>query len=335
MRSFLEYGHRSHFEKFEEGLIIFLRKETARDGVIRPCCPDLRSGRTSLDSYLFMKCCLFSAAGLLFSVLTAAAAPDAAVAEATEMNFLEILAKGGLMMYPLGVMSVITLLLILIFALTIRRNAIVSDRFMNATETMIRKRDFLGLVTLSHRRNECMARITQKTMDFISSNPGASFENVRDVAQVEGSHQANMLTSRIAYLADIGGIAPMVGLLGTVIGMIKAFLEISSGEVQGVRGMGLAEGVSEALIATAGGLAISIPALVFYSIFRGRVQRYVAELEAAATHFIALLQVHLERQPGNGQQSPTYQVPQQRMREDYAAPSNAPMGAERPDLHGI
>lgn len=268
-------------------------------------------------------------------MLTAAAAPDAAVSEATEMNFLEILAKGGLMMYPLGVMSVITLLLILIFALTIRRNAIVSDRFMNATETMIRKRDFLGLVTLSHRRNECMARITQKTMDFISSNPGASFENVRDVAQVEGSHQANMLTSRIAYLADIGGIAPMVGLLGTVIGMIKAFLEISSGEVQGVRGMGLAEGVSEALIATAGGLAISIPALVFYSIFRGRVQRYVAELEAAATHFIALLQVHLERQPAHGQQPPTYQVPQQRMREDYAAPSNAPMGAERPDLHGI
>ena len=61
----------------------------------------------------------------------------------------------------------------------------------------------------------------------------ASFENVREVAQTEGSRQAGMLTSRITYLADIGSIAPMVGLLGTVIGMIKAFIEISAGGSQG------------------------------------------------------------------------------------------------------
>lgn len=286
-----------------------------------------------------MKCCHLSAAGLLLTALQASAAPAEAAAPvvAKEMNFLEILAKGGLMMYPLGVMSIITVLLIFIFILTIRRNAIVSDRFMNSTETMIRKRDFLGLVALSHRRNECMARITQKTLDFISANPGASFENVRDVAQVEGSNQANMLTSRITYLADIGAIAPMVGLLGTVIGMIKAFLEISSGEVQGVRQMGLAEGVSEALIATAGGLAISIPALAFYSIFRGRVQKYVSELEAAATHFIALLQSHLDRHPSQPvQQHQPYQNPPQRQRDDYAMPpATSPLAGERPDLHGI
>lgn len=250
------------------------------------------------------------------------------------MNFLEILAKGGLMMYPLGLMSVVTVLLIFIFLLTIRRNAIVSDRFMNTTEAMIRKRDYLGLITLSHRRNECMARITQKTLDFMNANPATSFENVREVAQAEGSHQAGMLTSRITYLADIGAIAPLVGLLGTVIGMIKAFLEISSGEVQGVRQMGLAEGVSEALIATAGGLAISIPALAFYSIFRGRVQKYVSELEAAATHFIALLQGQFERQ--SAQPLPSYAAqPPQRAREDYAMPVPSPLAGERPDLHGI
>lgn len=283
-----------------------------------------------------MKCCHFSVAGFLLTALHAsAAATGTPVPAAKEMNFLEILAKGGIMMYPLGLMSIITVLLILVFLLTIRRNAIVSDRFMNATETMIRKRDFLGLVALSHRRNECMARITQKTLDFISANPGASFDNVRDVAQVEGSHQSNMLTSRITYLADIGGIAPMVGLLGTVIGMIKAFLEISSGEVAGVRQMGLAEGVSEALIATAGGLAISIPALAFYSIFRGRVQKYVSELEAAATHFVALLQAQLERQPAPQPVQQTYASPAPRAREDYAMPVASPLAGERPDLHGI
>ncbi len=278
-----------------------------------------------------MKCCQFSVAGFFLSALVAsAAAVGTPVRVAKEVNFLEILAKGGVMMIPLGIMSVITVLLILMFLLTMRRNAIVSDSFMSTTEAMIRKRDYLGLITLSHRRNECMARITQKTLDFMNANPGAAFEDIRDVAQVEGSHQASMLTSRISYLADLGGIAPMVGLLGTVIGMIKAFLEISSGGVeQGVRQMGLAAGVSEALIATAGGLAISIPALAFYSIFRGRVQKHISELEAAATYFIALLHAQMERQSMHSA------TPSQRPREDYTLPVPSPLGGERPDLHGI
>jgi biopolymer transport protein ExbB len=276
-----------------------------------------------------MKCCYLSVAGYFLTALLASAQTPVPAPAAKEMNFLEILLKGGVMMYPLGIMSVITVLLILMFMLTIRRNAIVSDRFMNMTEAMIRKRDFLGLITLSHRRNECMARITQKTLEFMNANPGASFDDVKDVAQVEGSHQASMLTSRISYLADMGGIAPMVGLLGTVIGMIKAFLEISSGGVeQGVRQMGLAEGVSEALIATAGGLAISIPALAFYSIFRGKVQKYTSELEAAATHFIAILHTQMDRQP-------SYSVQGRAAREDQAKASPSPHAGERPDLHGI
>jgi biopolymer transport protein ExbB len=277
-----------------------------------------------------MKCCHFSVAGFLLSALVVSAATETPVPAVKETNFLEILAKGGIMMYPLGLMSVITVLLILIFLLTVRRNAIVSDYFMNHVETMIRKRDYLGLSALSHRRNECMARITQKTLDFMSANPGASIENVREIAQAEGSHQAGLLTSRVTYLADIGAIAPMVGLLGTVFGMIEAFFQISSGAVPGVREMGLAEGVSKALIATAGGLAISIPALVFYSIFRGRVQKYVSELEAAATHFVILLQTPVERQPVQ-----SYANPGPRPREDYAMPVASPLAGERPDLHGI
>ena len=126
-------------------------------------------------------------------------------------------------------------------------------------------------------------------------------------------------------------VAPMIGLLGTVIGMIKAFLEISNGGKQGVREMGLAEGVSEALIATACGLAISILAFVFYSIFRARVQKFVCELEAAATHLVALLHMQFDRQS-----VPTYAAPsQQRAREDYAMPVASPLGGERQDLHGI
>ncbi len=277
-----------------------------------------------------MKCCHFSVAGFFISALLASAATETPVTAVKETNFLEILAKGGIMMYPLGLMSVITVVLILIFLLTIRRNAIVSDYFMNHVESMIRKRDYMGLSALSHRRNECMARITQKTLDFMTANPGASIENVREIAQAEGSHQAGLLTSRVTYLADIGAIAPMVGLLGTVFGMIEAFFQISSGAVPGVREMGLAEGVSKALIATAGGLAISIPALAFYSIFRGRVQKYISELEAAATHFVILLQAPPERQSVQ-----SYASPATRPREDYAMPVASPLAGERPDLHGI
>ena len=247
-----------------------------------------------------------------------------------QMDFLEIVSKGGVMMYPLALLSMVAVVLVLIYLLTIRRNAVVSDRFMNAAEAMIRKRDYLGLIAYCHRQNESMARITQKTLDFFTKYPSASFGEVREVAEAEGSRQAGLLSSRITYLADIGSIAPMVGLLGTVLGMIKSFLNISAGDVQGVRQMELAEGVSEALITTAAGLAIGIPALVFYSLFRGRVQKYIAELEAASTHMMALLHSQVERQAAHG-----YASPAQRHRDDYAMPVPSPLGGDRPDLHGI
>jgi biopolymer transport protein ExbB len=275
-----------------------------------------------------MKFLFLSVAGFLCSVSVVSATE--AQSTTKQIDFLEVLAKGGPMMFPLGILSVVTVLLILVFSLSIRRNSIVSDRFMNAADAMIRKRDYLGLVAFSHRHNECMARIVQKTLDFIASNPGMPFENVREVTQTEGSRQSSMLTSRITYLSEIGAIAPMIGLLGTVIGMIKAFIEISTGGKQGVREMGLAEGVSEALIATATGLAISILAFVFYSVFRSRVQKYICELEAAATHLVALLHAEFVREAPQ-----TFSSPAPRSREDYAMPVPSPLAGERPDVRGI
>jgi biopolymer transport protein ExbB len=279
-----------------------------------------------------MKCRYLLPAGLLISATAAFAAPAAAESAPVpkQMDFLEIVAAGGIMMYPLALLSVAAVVLILLYLLTIRRNAVVSDRFMNAAEAMIRKRDYLGLVAFCYRRNECMARVTQKTLDFFTKYPQASFGGVREVAEAEGSRQAGLLSSRITYLADIGAIAPMVGLLGTVLGMIKSFLQISSGDVHGVRQMELAEGVSEALITTAAGLMIGIPALVFYSLFRGRVQKYIAELEAAATHLMALLHSQVERQSAHDSHSAS-----QRTRDEYAMPLPSPLGGERQDLQGI
>ena len=278
-----------------------------------------------------MNCRHLSAAGLLLtgSIASAANAADSPPVS-KQMDFLEIVAAGGIMMYPLALLSVVGVVLVLIYLLTIRRNAVVSDRFMDAAEAMIRKRDYLGLIAYCHRQNECMARVTQKTLDFLTKYPMASFGGVREVAEAEGSRQAGLLSSRITYLADIGSIAPMVGLLGTVLGMIKSFLQVSSGDVTGVRQMELAEGVSEALITTAAGLMIGIPALVFYSLFRGRVQKYIAELEAAATHLMALLHSQVERQ-----QPHVAYTPAQRTREDYAMPLPSPLAGEREDRQGL
>ncbi len=282
-----------------------------------------------------MKCRLLTLAGMFLSALSLSAAPAApATAAPEEMKFLQLFAAGGYTMYFLLLISVILVIFILVFLATIRRNAVVSDRFMNAAEAMIRRRDYLGLIAYCHRQNECIARVMQKSLDFLTKNPGAPFVEVRSLAEAEGSRQAGTLTSRITYLADIAAIAPMVGLLGTVLGMIKSFIHISQGDVQGVRQMALAAGVSEALVATASGLIIAIPALTFYSIFRGRVFRHIAELEAASAHLMAILNGQMERPV-----SPAYATPirgrDAREREDFALPSPTPLGAERPDLHGI
>jgi biopolymer transport protein ExbB len=259
---------------------------------------------------------------------------DAAV-DPTKVNVLEIIKEGGIMMWPLGLLSITSVVLILLFFFTIRRATVVSDRFMRVAESLIRKRDYLGLVSYAHRRGECIARITQKTFDFTTKNSEAQFPEIREVAEAEGSRQASSLNQRISYLADIGAIAPMVGLLGTVLGMIRAFLEINTGNVEVVRQMKLAGGVAEALVTTASGLSIGILAMIFYAVFRGRVQRSLAELEAASTHLLALLGSQLQR-TGRYQQPADQTLPPDHP-EDYEVPRSqrtAPSRADQADIHG-
>ncbi len=214
---------------------------------------------------------------------------------AANVAFWDIIEQGGIMIYPLAGLSFIALALIVLYFMTIRQGSVVSDRFMGTADSLIRKQDYLGLLSVCNRTNESIARITQKTLDFATKNPTASFDEVREVTLAEGTRQASLLNQRITYLADVGAIAPMVGLLGTVIGMIKSFNEIAQDSFVGAKQIQLAGGVSEALITTAGGLVIGIPALIFYSIFRGRVQRLIAEMEAAATHLMALLAAQYKR----------------------------------------
>ncbi len=212
------------------------------------------------------------------------------------MTLWTMVLKGGWTMIPLGALSVITMMLVFVYLITLRRGSILSPHYMGTADLLLKKRDYLGLLAISSRHNEAIARVVQRTLDFATKNPGAEFSTVREIAETEGSTQAASLQHRIVYLADIAMLSPMIGLLGTVFGIIRSFGTLANKATQATRPELLAAGVSEALVATASGLILGIIAMAFYSIFRGRVQSLISDLEIASTHVLALIALTYNKQ---------------------------------------
>jgi biopolymer transport protein ExbB len=165
---------------------------------------------------------------------------------------------------------------------------------MATADALLRKRDYLGLLAVSNRHGEAIARVVQKMLDFTTKNPNSDFQQVREIAETEGTRVAASLNNRVTYLADIGMIAPLLGLLGTVFGIIHSFGALGA-DVGSARYVALSRGISQALVNTAAGLAIGIPAMMFYAYFRGKAQKLISDLEAASTHVLALLSLHYDR----------------------------------------
>ena len=212
-------------------------------------------------------------------------------------TILDALLHAGPIMYVLLALSVFSVMLVITYLMTIRRGAVVSSGFMATADALLRKRDYLGLLAVSNRHGEAIARVVQKVLDFTTKNPNADFQQVREIAETEGTRVAANLNNRVTYLADIGMIAPLIGLLGTAIGIVKSFAALG-GDLGTARYALLSTGVSEALMNTCGGLAIGIPAMIFYAFFRGRVQRLISDLESAVTHMLALISVqYTDRRP--------------------------------------
>ncbi|HEY5770561.1 MAG TPA: MotA/TolQ/ExbB proton channel family protein, partial [Terrimicrobium sp.] len=184
----------------------------------------------------------------------------------------------------------------------------VTKRYMQTADALIRKRDFLGLLAVSNRHNEAIAKVVRRMMKFLTKNPKATMAEIREIAQTEGMRQSSALNQQVAYLADIGTIAPMVGLLGTVIGIVRSFGVIAI-DASATRPTMLAQGIGEALIATAAGLLIGIPAMAAYAFFRGRVHALISELEAASTQLLALLSTTGVKMPPADVQAESVEVP--------------------------
>jgi biopolymer transport protein ExbB len=210
-------------------------------------------------------------------------------------TLLKLARAGGWAMIPLAFLSVITVMLVLVYLFTLRRSAILTPHYMNTADVLLKKRDYLGLLAISSRHSEAVARVVQRTLDFATKNPNASYETVREIAETEGSAQAASLQHRTVYLADIGMLSPMIGLLGTVVGIINSFGVLASGNMSQSRDVLLAAGVSEALVATATGLILGIIAMGFYSLFRNRVQSLISDLEIASAHVVGLIALNYNK----------------------------------------
>ena len=221
-------------------------------------------------------------------------APGTSPSLLNTMTLWKLIQDGGWAMIPLGFLSVMTVMLVLVYMFTLRRGAILTPHYMNTADVLLKKRDYLGLLAISSRHSEAVARVVQRTLDFATKNPTASYEVVKEIAQTEGSSQAASLQHRTVYLADIGMLAPMLGLLGTVIGIITAFAKLGSDNTAN-RDTLLASGVSEALVATATGLILGITAMFFYSLFRNRVQSLISDLEIASAHILGLIALNYNK----------------------------------------
>jgi biopolymer transport protein ExbB len=237
---------------------------------------------------------LASTAPLLAQAPAASPAPPPIVDLPRTKTIMDALMAAGPVMILLFALSILFVMLLITYLITIRRGAVVSSGFMATADALLRKRDYLGLLAVSNRHGEAVARVVQKILDFTTKNPGADFQQVREIAETEGGRVAASLNNRVTYLADIGMIAPLLGLLGTVLGIIRSFGALGA-DLGSARYVLLSRGISEALVNTCAGLAIGIPAMAFYAYFRGKSQKLISELESASTHILALLSLQHDK----------------------------------------
>lgn len=201
---------------------------------------------------------------------------------------LEILISGGWLMIPIIACSVISL-------------AIIGERFWTLSQKKIVPNQLLSSVWKMHNANQLDKGKVQslavssplgRILAAGITNQAHGREIMKESIEEAGRQVAHELEKYLNSLGTIASITPLLGLLGTVIGMIKVFAAIMA------HGAGdpavLAGGISQALVTTASGLSIAIPSLMFYRYFRGRVDELVIKMEDEALKMVEMM--HGERE---------------------------------------
>lgn len=183
---------------------------------------------------------------------------------------------------PLGLLSVAVVALIVFNFFWLKRSNLASPGFIEESEALLRTRKLEDLADLCEKNNQTIPRILGKVILFAKSHPTVTLESLKEIAEVEGGRAVARLNMPTMILMDLGVMAPMVGLLGTVVGILRSFGTLAS-DATPMRTMVLAGGVSQALAATAIGLTIGLTAMAFYAFFRPRVLDTVGHLESTLT----------------------------------------------------
>jgi len=220
---------------------------------------------------------------LLQIVTDAVTEPEAVVGQT--LSVIDLAIQGGFMMIPIGVLWVLAIYFFIERVLTINKANQDPEAFMGRIKELVLRGDINGAKMLCSQNGTPVARMIEKGIARIGSplkNIEASIENV-------GKIEVFKLEKNLPSLATIAGAAPMMGFLGTVIGMVEAFISISQ-EEGSVSPKLLSSGIYTAMITTVAGLVVGIIAYLAYNYLVSRVQKVIHKMEYTSIDFIDLLQ---------------------------------------------
>ncbi len=187
-----------------------------------------------------------------------------------------ILVKGGFIMLPLTLLSILGIGVVIEKIINLRTPKVLQREIINCVESVKNAADIPMAIKICERYNTPFANVIQTGLEEATSGLAV----VRQAMEDTGRREVKRLSRFLVVLETVAAASPLLGLLGTVFGMIKVFSVIS---IAGVGQAGLLSGgIAEALITTAFGLSIGIPALIAFNFFDSQVDNFVVKIEAYA-----------------------------------------------------
>lgn len=186
---------------------------------------------------------------------------------------LEFFQKGGFVIYPLLLCSVLGLAIVVEKALALRRKNVIVPEIVNILENIKGRDDISLALSICERHEGPFANVIKVGLE----NRDLPKEEIKEALNDQGRQEVHTLERGLVILETIAGISPLLGLLGTVVGILKVFNVIAAVGVG--QATALSGGISEALITTIVGLSIGIPAVVVYNYFIDKAEGHILEIE--------------------------------------------------------
>jgi biopolymer transport protein ExbB len=213
------------------------------------------------------------------ALLADAAAPH--VSQAQVKSMWDYLVKGGVLMVPIGLCSLVALAVIIERLVSLRRSRVLPPALAAGVRAALtqNRRDAGAALALCKQDGSPLAKLLAAGLPYVDSAAGLLEKHVQEA----GDRVYRVLRNYLSTLSVIVAVAPLLGLLGTVFGMIKAFQTVAAaGEALGKTEL-LARGIYEALITTAAGLIVAIPALLAHHALVARANRLFHDLDETTT----------------------------------------------------